>query len=142
MSVKNLKMKSRNEMRNRSRRGRVRRMGRSKKFIHGRKKMRTIKRTEGDVYFVCHVEGIQFQIKMNLLEMGFGLTVQSMAIIMKVNLRTSLTKFHLKIFEEVHSVIISKIITLESVFDAFSFLRLLRFKISNFLTIFCLLFVV
>lgn len=62
---------------------------------------------------------------------GLWFDVQRMTIIMKVNLRTSLTKFHFKIFEEVHSVIISKIITLESVFDVFSFLRLLRFKISK-----------
>lgn len=50
-------MKSRNEMRRRRKGGR-------KSFME--KSTNNNKPTEGDVYFVCHVDGIQSQIKMNL----------------------------------------------------------------------------
>lgn len=53
--------------------------GRGKLFTVGKKGSNS-KATECDVCFVCHVEGIQSQIKMNLCGMGFGLMNEGIVV--------------------------------------------------------------
>lgn len=53
---------------------------RKKIIIHRKEKKTNNKATEGDVYFVCHVEGIQSQNKDKFLRNELLLDVQNMII--------------------------------------------------------------